>query len=101
MQAKEDIDEDRRNREIRANREKMRAGFNDAANGLVIHYNNAMNDLLNENYRKRIGDIDNKVLEIRALRKNKSDACNLLEATQNECRQLISDIHRESISQEA
>lgn len=101
MQAKEDIDEDRRNREIRANREKMRAGFNDAANGLVIHYNNAMNDLLNENYRKRIGDIDNKVLEIRALRKNKSDACNLLEATQNECRQLISDIHRESILQEA
>ena len=61
MQAKEDIDEDRRNREIRANREKLRASFNDAANGLVIHYNNAMNDLLNENYRKRIGEIDNKV----------------------------------------
>lgn len=99
MQAKEDIDEDRRNREIRANREKLRASFNDAANGLVIHYNNAMNDLLNENYRKRIGEIDNKVLDIRALRKNKSDACNLLEATQNECRQLISDIHRESIPQ--
>ena len=100
MQAKEDIDEDRRNREIRANREKLRASFNDAANGLVIHYNNAMNDLLNENYRKRIGEIDNKVLDIRALRKNKSDACNLLEATQNECRQLISDIHRESIPQD-
>lgn len=100
MQAKEDIDEDRRNREIRTNREKLRAGFNDAANGLVIHYNNAMNDLLNENYRKRIGEIDNKVLEIRTLRKNKSDACNLLEATQNECRQLISDIHKESITQE-
>lgn len=99
MQAKEDIDEDRRNREIRANREKLRAGFNDAANGLVIHYNNAMNDLLNENYRKRIEEIDNKVLDIRALRKNKSDAYNLLEATQNECRQLISDIHRESIPQ--
>ena len=95
MQAKEDIDEDRRNREIRANREKLRASFNDAANGLVIHYNNAMNDLLNENYRKRIGEIDNKVLDIRALRKNK-----LLEATQNECRQLISDIHRESIPQD-
>ncbi len=100
MQAKEDIDEDRRNREIRANREKLRASFNDAADGLVIHYNNAMNDLLNENYRKRIGEIDNKVLDIRALRKNKSDACNLLEATQNECRQLISDIHRESIPQD-
>lgn len=101
MQAKEDIDEEKRNREIRANREKLRAGFNDVANRLVIHYNNAMNDFLNENYRKRIGEIDNKVLDIRAFRKNKSDACNLLEATQNECRQLISDIHKESISQEA
>ena len=100
MQAKEDIDEERRNREIRENREKLRAGFNDAANGLVMHYNNAMNDLLDENYRKRIEEIDNKVLDIRALRKDKSEACNLLEATQNECRQLISDIHRESISQE-
>lgn len=100
MHAKEDIDEDRRNREIRANREKLRASFNDAANGLVIHYNNAMNDLLNENYRKHIGEIDNKVLDIRVLRKNKSDACNLLETTQNECRQLISAIHRDSIAEE-
>lgn len=100
MQVKEDVDEDRHSREIRTNREKLRASFNDAANGLVIHYNNAMNDLLNENYRKRIREIDNKVSDIRALRKNKSDACNLLEATQNECRQLISDIHRDSISQE-
>lgn len=101
MQVKEDIDEDRRNKEIRANREKLRAGFNDAANGLVIHYSNAMNDLLNENYRKRIGEIDNKILDIRALRKKKSDACALLETTQNECKQLISDIHRTSISQKA
>ena len=101
MQVKEDIDEDRRNKEIRANREKLRAGFNDAANGLVIHYSNAMNDLLNENYRKRIGEIDNKILDIRALRKKKSDACALLETTQNECKQLISDIHRASISQKA
>lgn len=99
MQAKEDIDEDRRNREIRANREKLRACFNDAANRLVVHYNNAMNDLLNDNYRKRIDDIDEKVLGIRSTRKDKSDAYNLLEATQNECKQLISDIHKESISQ--
>ena len=99
VQAKEDIDEERRSREERANREALRAKFSDAANRLVIHYNNAMNDLLNENYRKRIENIDNKVSQIRALRKNNSDACNILEAMQNECRLLISDIHRESISQ--
>ncbi len=101
MQAKEDIDEDKRNREIRVNREKLRDCFNDAANALINHYNNAMNGLLNEFYRNRIREIDNKIMDIRTLRKNKSDACNLLKTTQNECRQLISDIHRDSISQEA
>lgn len=59
-----------------------------------------MNDLLNENYRKRIEEIDNQVLDICALRKNKSDTYNLFEETQNECRQLISNIHRESIVQQ-
>ncbi len=96
LQAKADIDEKKRNKEIRENREKLRACFNDAANSLMIHYNRAMNDLLNENYRKRIADLDDKILGIRDLKKNKSDACNLLERTQNECRQLISDIHKDS-----
>lgn len=100
MQAKEDFDEDKRNKEIRENREKIRAGFNDAANSLVMHYNTAMNDFLNENYRRQIDEIDSNVQEIRSLRKNKSEAYNLLEKTQDECRNLISEIHKESISQE-
>lgn len=95
MQAREDINEDKRNREIRANREKLRAAFNDAANGLTTYYANAINGLLDDNYRVRIDDIDGKVRDIRTLRKDKSDACKLLESTQNECKQLISDIHRQ------
>lgn len=74
------------------------ACFNEVANGLVIHYNNVQNNFLNEYYRRRIEEIDNKILDIRALRKNKSEACKLLENTQNECMQLISDIHKESLS---
>lgn len=96
MQAKDDIDENKRNREIRRNREKIRAGFNDASKELVFHYVNALNTYLNENYRKRILEIDGKLQEIRTLQKNKSEACKLLESIQNECRYLITDIHKET-----
>lgn len=57
MQAKEDFDEEKRNCEIQSDREKLRAGFNGAANGLTVQYNTVMNDLLNENYRKQIENI--------------------------------------------
>lgn len=95
MQAKEDIDNEKRKNEMRENREKLRAGFNDAANEVKKHFNNALNNFLNENYRKRIEEIDATVADIRKLRQGKSNACKLLEQAQDECRCLISDIHKE------
>lgn len=93
-QIKEDIDADQRRNEMRENREIIRGGFNEVAEKLIIHYNKLLENYINENYRKRIDVIDNNVQEIRALRKDKTEACELLETTQDECRQLISDIHR-------
>ena len=97
LQAKEDYDEDKRNREIRAGRERIRAGFNDAANSLVIHYTNSMTSFLNDNYRNLISEMDTKIEEIREARKDKSEACALLESAQSECRHLIADIHKASV----
>ena len=93
--AKEDLNNEKRKVEMRENREKLRAGFNDAANELRKHFNAAMNGFLNENYRRRIDEIDETVSEIRKQRKGKSDACKLLEQAQDECRLLISDIHKD------
>ena len=97
LQAKEDYDDEMRKKEIRASRERLRACFNESANSLVTHYNNAINNLLNENYRKKIEEIDKNISEIRAIRKDKTDACSMLEATQDECRQLITAIHKETL----
>ncbi len=97
MQVKGDIDEDKRNKEIKENREKLRAGFNDAANELINHYNNAMNCLLDDNYRSRIREIDSKVRSIRELRTSNSEACRLLVKIQDECSDLISEIHRSTV----
>ncbi len=95
MQAKEDIDNEKKKTELRESREKLRAGFNDAANEVRKYFTNALNNYLNQNYRARIEELDKQVLEIRSLRKEKSETCKKLEAAQDECRKLISDIHKE------
>jgi len=95
MQAKEDVDADKRQQEMRSNREKLRAGFNDAANELVKHFNKAISEYLANNYHLRISEIDNQISEIRKLRIGKSENYKLLEAAQSECRALIADIHKE------
>lgn len=95
MQVKEDVDADKRQQEMRSNREKLRAGFNDAANELVKHFNKALSKYLENNYQSRISEIDNQITEIRKLRVGKSESCKLIEAVQLECKALISDIHME------
>lgn len=95
MQVKEDVDVDKRQQEMRSNREKLRAGFNDAANELVKQFNKALSEYLANNYHSRISEIDNQITEIRKLRVGKSENCKLLEEAQSECRALISDIHME------
>lgn len=95
MQAKEDIDNEKKRVELREDREKLRAGFNDAANEVRKYFNSALNNYLNQNYRARIEEIDNQVAEIRSLRKNKSEVCKKLELAQDECRRLITEIHRD------
>jgi len=95
MQAKEDIDADKRQQEMRTNREKLRAGFNDAANELVKHFNESIREYLVNNYHLHISEIDNQISEIRKLLIGKSENYKLLEAAQSECRALIADIHRE------
>lgn len=94
MQAKEDIDNEKKKVELRESREKLRAGFNDAANVVRNNYTNALNSYLDQNYRARIRELDNRVAEIRLLRKSKSETCKRLESVQEECKQLIADIHR-------
>lgn len=95
MQVKEDVDADKRQQEMRSNREKLRGGFNDVANELVKQFNKALSEYLANNYYSRISEIDNQISEIRKLRIGKSENCKLLEAAQSECRALISEIHTE------
>lgn len=95
LQAKEDYDNEKRQQEMRANRESIRASFNEAANGLEVQCANALHGLLNESeaFQPRVDAIDKELNRISDLRRNKSVACNkLLEAIKN-CQKLIEDVH--------
>ena len=94
MQYKEDEDANKREQEMRKNRETLRAGFNNCANTVVKYFNNALGNFLSENYLTRIVGIDSQITEIRNERLGKSETCKLLENAQTECRLLILDIHQ-------
>lgn len=94
MQIKDDIDADAHEKEMRSNREKLRTGFNNAANEAVKYFSNALKDFLRKNYTTRIEGIDSQISEIRKIRSGKSETCKLLENAQNDCKLLISDIHQ-------
>lgn len=94
MQAKDDINNDKREKEMRKGRENLRAGFNNAANEVIRYFNNALGNFLLENYQNRISKIDAQIATIRKMRLGKSETYNLIENAQNDCRLLISDIHQ-------
>jgi len=100
MQAKEDIDTDKREQEMRRSRENLRAGFNKAADEVIRYFNNALGNFLSENYQTRIAGIDSQISEIRAMRLGKSETCKLLESAQDDCRLLIFDIHQSYAEEE-
>ena len=99
IQIKEDVDADNRQQEMRTNREKLRAGFNDAASGLITQFENSLKDFINTNYVSKIESIDNQIDEIRKLRTGKTETCKLLEVAHTECNDLIHAIHVSDISE--
>ncbi|MFV0364628.1 MAG: LeoA/HP0731 family dynamin-like GTPase, partial [Suipraeoptans sp.] len=94
MQVKEDIDTQRVEDEMRSNRENIRSGFNEAARELEKHFVNALRNFIEAEFDSRISQVDEKIDEIRSLRKNKNENCLRLEAVLKENRQLIREIHK-------
>ena len=94
MQLKADREAERRAQEMKRGRESVRAGFSQAAQGVSKNFRQALANLLEENYVAPIRRIDDKLAEIGKMRAGRSATYDRLAAFQQECRSLISDIHR-------
>lgn len=95
MQVKDDADRDKKEIEQREGRERIRAVFNNVANEVENQFTKALSDLIRENYQTKIDSIDTQVTEIRRLKIDKSEVYQHLVMLQDECRELISQIHQE------
>jgi len=94
MQIKSDQDEEKVRKEMRKDRQNIRSQFNEAASelqdfGKVFVAQNVIATL-----DEPIHNLDIAIQNIRAEKKNRSVACQRIEALQRECYTLIHDIHR-------
>ena len=96
LQAKDDYDSEKRQREMRANRDSVRASFNKAADSLEEQCASGLRKLLNDSevFQPRIDTINNQLDDIRELRRSKSAACDMLIEAIKRCQELIEEMHR-------
>lgn len=96
LQAKDDYDSEKRQREMRANRDSVRAPFNKAADALEEQCSTGLRKLLKESkvFQPRIDAINKQLDEIRELRRSKSAACDKLIEAIKSCQELIEEIHK-------
>ena len=96
LQAKDDYDSEKRQREMRANRDSVRASFNKAADALEEQCSTGLRKLLKESevFQPRIDAINKQLDEIRELRRSKSAACDKLIEAIKSCQELIEEIHK-------
>ena len=93
MQIKADQDEDRMRIELQRNRQNIRSQFNSAATELEDFGTAFIEANVTEVLDEPIQELDTSIQEIRSTKKNRSIACQNMEALQGECRTLIQDIH--------
>ncbi|MBO6206370.1 MAG: 50S ribosome-binding GTPase [Lachnospiraceae bacterium] len=93
MQAKSDHDEEQRVKELKENREKIRAIFNSVAEELEDYYMKSLNEYTRASIMPRIEQIDQSILDIRQLRIGKTENCQKMAHLEEHCRGLISEIH--------
>ena len=94
MQIKEDKDEEDIREDLKHNRQNIRSQFNTAASELEDYSREYIKDNIKVPLDKSILAIDQNIQEIRNTRQSRSDNCIRLEDLQNECRNLIQDIHQ-------
>ncbi len=97
MQAKSDYDEDERVKDLKENREKIRAIFNSAAEELEDYYMKSLKEYTEGAIMPRIEQINQSISDIRQLRIGKTENCKKMALLEDHCRALISEIHESDI----
>jgi len=96
LQIKEDVDAAKLDADLRESRAGLRAGFNEAAHAIEMHFDKTTGQYVQETIGQELEAIDQQLAELRQLQESHSalslDLYGLLEETQA----LIQDMHTNS-----
>ena len=93
LQIKEDADAAKLERELREGRAAVRAGFDEAAHAVELHYDKATGTYVDQTIGQRIAEIDEELEELRNMQQSRSDLFQELNRLLEETKRLISEMH--------
>lgn len=93
LQIKEDADADKLEQELRESRAAVRAGFDEAANAIELHFDEATNTYVAETIGQRLEEVDKQLYELRDMKQSRSDLFQELNGLLGDTRELISEMH--------
>ena len=92
-QIKEDADAVKRERDLREGRTAVRAGFDERADAVELHYDKATGTYVDQTIGQRIAEIDEELEELRNMQQSRSDLFQELNRLLEETKRLISEMH--------
>ena len=93
LQIKEDADADKLEQELRESRAAVRAGFDEAANAIELHFDEETNTYVAETIGQRLEEVDKQLEELRDMQQSRSDLFQELNGLLEDTRELISEMH--------
>ena len=92
-QIKEDVDAAKLEQDLREGRAAVRAGFDEAAHAVELHYDKATDTYVDQIIGKRIAEIDEELEELRNMQESRSGLFQELNGLLEDTRGLISEMH--------
>jgi GTP-binding protein EngB required for normal cell division len=99
-QIKEETDAAKKEQELREGRAAIRAGFNDAAREVELHFDEATNTYVDEIIGQELAQIDKQLKELRDMQQSRSKFFQDLNGLLEDTRELISEMHSSEGKQE-
>ena len=93
LQFKEDMDAEQLEVDLRESRASIRAGFNEAAHQIEMHFDKATGAYVDKTFTVEIENVDRELDELREMQQSRSDLFDSLVGLLNETREMIKQLH--------
>jgi hypothetical protein len=97
LQLKEDADQAKLEVDLRESRSAVRAGFNDVANVIEMHFDKATGTFVAKTIGEHLTEVDQQLAELREMQQSRGDLFQDLVGLLDDARALIRDMHAKQL----